>query len=278
MPDLNFGLRIPAGLQTTANTSRHATSRDRAKLDFSPVFFQNAALGIHFNTPLRGTQHRVALALITLTFVLGLVVDQHAGLAGQIAVGAWSWGVFFWLLRTSPREWRLLFYACLVWATAGEIYLSLVWGLYTYRLDNIPLFIPPGHVLLFYLGLVLAPRVPRALVALVITAVVGYLAFTWMLDWDTISIPLTVLFLLCMLQPAGRRLYAVMFVASLLLEVYGTWMGNWVWHRDVPYLSLNSANPPLAAGAFYCALDVLAGLTARTLRRGLPPAAANASQ
>jgi hypothetical protein len=35
----------------------------------------------------------------------------------------------------------------------------------------------------------------------------------------------------------------------------------------VPYLGLNSANPPLAAGAFYCALDVLVGLTVRAIRQ-----------
>lgn len=103
------------------------------------------------------------LSLILVTFVLGLIIDQSAGLAGQFAVGAWTWGVFFLLPRTNPREWRLAFYACLVWATAGEIFLSLVWGLYAYRLGNIPLFIPPGHVLLFYLGLVLAPRVAAGL-------------------------------------------------------------------------------------------------------------------
>ena len=32
--------------------------------------------------------------------------------------------------------------ACLLIATTGEVILSLVWGLYTYRLDNIPLFVP----------------------------------------------------------------------------------------------------------------------------------------
>ncbi|HEV8647642.1 MAG TPA: hypothetical protein VGR01_18950 [Burkholderiales bacterium] len=202
-----------------------------------------------------------------MSLALGLAVDQYGGLAGQLAVGAWFWGVFFWLLRTNPREWRLPFYACLVWATAGEIFLSLVWGLYTYRLENIPLFIPPGHVLMFYLGLVLAPRAPRAFMALVPAAAVGYAVFAWINGFDTISIALIVLFILCLLQPEGRRLYAVMFVASLMLEVYGTWIGNWVWHRDVPYLGLNSANPPLAAGAFYCALDVLVGLTTRGLLR-----------
>jgi hypothetical protein len=219
----------------------------------------------------------VTLSLILATFALGLIVDQHAGLAGQLAVSVWTWGVFFRLLRTSPREWRLPFYACLVWATAGEILLSLVWVLYTYRLGNIPFFIPPGHVLVFYLGLVMAPRVPRAFVVLVPAAAIGYAAFALHSGSDTISIPLTVLFILCMQQPEGRRRYAVIFVASLMVEVYGTWIGNWVWHRDVPYLGLSSTNPPLAAGAFYCALDVLAGLTVRAIlqrKRGFNRAAA----
>jgi len=206
------------------------------------------------------------LWLIVATFLFGLIIDRHAGLAGQLAVSVWTWGVFFLLLRTNPREGRLPFYACLVWATAGEIFLSLVWGLYTYGLQNIPPFIPPGHVLLFYVGLVLAPRVPRAFVALVPAAAIGYATFAWIYTFDTISIPLILLFSLCMLQREGRRLYAVMFVASLMLEVYGTWIGNWVWHPDVSYVGLNSANPPLAAGAFYCALDVLVGLTVRATR------------
>jgi len=203
------------------------------------------------------------LALVVSSLALGLAVDQYGGLSGQLVASAWFWAVFFWLLKTSPREWRLPFCACLVWATAGEIFLSLVWGLYTYRLENIPLFVPPGHVLLFYAGLVLAPRVPRAFVAVVPAAAVGYATFACINGFDTISIALIVMFVLCMLQPEGRRLYTVMFVASLMLELYGTWIGNWAWHRDVPYLGLTSANPPLAAGALYCALDVLVGLTMR---------------
>jgi hypothetical protein len=212
-------------------------------------------------------QESANLSLILVTFLFGLMVDQHGGLAGQLALSVGAWALFFWLLKTSPGEWRLPFYACLVWATAGEIFLSLVWGLYTYRLENIPLFIPPGHVLLFYVGLVLAPRAPRVFVALVPAAAVGWAVFAWVNGFDTVSIPLIVLFIVCMLQPEGRRLYAVMFVASLMLEVYGTWIGNWAWHPDVPYLGLNSANPPLASGAFYCALDVLVGLTVRGLLR-----------
>jgi hypothetical protein len=206
------------------------------------------------------------LSLILVTFVLGLLVDRHGGLAGQLAVSVWTWGVFFRLLHTAPAGWRLPFWVCLTWATAGEIFLSLVWGLYTYRLENIPLFIPPGHVLLFYFGLVLAPRVPQAFVAIVPALALAYAGFAWFSGFDTVSVLLTGLFIVCMLQAEGRRLYAVMFVAALLVEIYGTWIGNWVWHAEVPYYGFTSANPPLAAGAFYCALDVLVGMTARLLR------------
>src|SRR5258708_30866816 len=79
---------------------------------------------------------------------------------GQAAASAAAWIVCFGLLARSqpPRRFALL--ACLVIATAGEVFLSLVWGLYQYRLDNIPFFVPPGHVLLFYLGTQIASRMP----------------------------------------------------------------------------------------------------------------------
>ena len=57
-----------------------------------------------------------------------------------------------------------------------------------------------------------------------------------------------------------------MLVVALLAELYGTWLGSWTWHHNVPYIGLSSNNPPLAAGAFYCVLDVLVALTARALR------------
>jgi hypothetical protein len=48
-----------------------------------------------------------------------------------------------------------------------------------------------------------------------------------------------------------------MFVLSLVMELYGTWIGNWVWSPQVPWLGLTTVNPPVAAGAFYCVLDLL---------------------
>ncbi len=204
--------------------------------------------------------------LIVATFLVGLLVDQYGGLAGQLGVGAWSWVLALRLIHLAGPQWRRAFFACLVWATAGEIFLSLVWGLYTYRLGNIPFFIPPGHVFLFWLGVVFAPRVPDLFVRGVAVLAILYAGYAWHARFDTVSILLVALFLLCWTQSEGRRLYSLMLVMSLVVELYGTWVGNWVWHASVPYLGLTSHNPPLAAGAFYCMLDVLIGLTARSAR------------
>ncbi len=205
--------------------------------------------------------------VVVATFAIGLIVDQYGGLTGQLAVSAWCWLLMLRLISVSPPQWRIAFFACLIWATAGEIFLSLIWGLYTYRLQNIPFFIPPGHVFLFWLGITFAPRLPRLFVLGVPVAAIAYAAYVFFGGFDTISIPLIALFVLCWLQPEGRRLYSLMLIISLIVELYGTWLGNWTWHREVAHFPLNSSNPPLAAGSFYCMLDVVVGLTTRYLRR-----------
>ena len=44
-----------------------------------------------------------------------------------------------------PVPERHFYLSCIAIATAGELFLSLVWGLYTYRLENVPMFVPPGN-------------------------------------------------------------------------------------------------------------------------------------
>ncbi|HXZ48646.1 MAG TPA: hypothetical protein VEG27_06465 [Usitatibacter sp.] len=196
-------------------------------------------------------------ALIVATIVLGLAADQHWARYGQAVVSAAAWIVCLALWKRSDRRSRISLAACLAFATAGEAFLSLAWGLYTYRLGNIPLFVPPGHVLLYFLGTRIAQRIPArgewAVAALGLPLVA---LFAWT-GRDTLGPLLYALFLACLWISPSRRLYATMFVLSLAMELYGTWMGNWAWSARVPWLGLAAANPPLAAGAFYCVLDLL---------------------
>lgn len=196
-------------------------------------------------------------ALIVATIVIGLPVDQHWARYGQVIVSAAAWLVLAALWSKSDGRTRPALVACLLFATAGEVFLSLVWGLYDYRLGNIPLFVPPGHVLLFFLGTQVARTIPDGgewVIALLAAPLVA--VFAWN-GRDTLGPLLYGLFFLCLVVSSQRKLYATMFVLSLAMELYGTWIGNWVWSAQVPWLGLRSDNPPLAAGAFYCVLDLL---------------------
>ena len=211
---------------------------------------------------------RAQIALCVAFLAEGLYLDMQVGLAGQAAIGFACFALLSHLvMQAAPQERRALM-ACLVIATAGELILSLGWGLYTYRLDNVPLFVPPGHVMLYVLGLSLSRRMPEIAAEAIIALAGLYALGAAAAGLDTLGVPLFLMLAIASLAvPAQRRLYASTFLLALALELYGTWLGNWSWAREVPGTALVTTNPPLAAGAFYAALDALVAASVACLFR-----------
>jgi len=196
-------------------------------------------------------------ALLGLIIWVGLYVDQRMQPWGQDAVNAAVGAAYLWLVWRSDRPRRIGLLACLAIATVGECTASLVWGLYTYRLHNIPLFVPPGHALLYTIGVALALRMPDRIVVWVPLLALPYIALALLRGFSTFDAALFVVFVLCLWRGSAKKLYATMFMLSLVLELWGTWLGNWRWWPSVPWWGLSTTNPPAAAGAFYCVLDLL---------------------
>ena len=189
---------------------------------------------------------------------LGLWGDVHVDLPGQLAIGAIVWALFLVLVAPLPAVERRLYLACAAIATAGELFLSLGWGLYAYRLGNVPLFVPPGHALMLMLGLSLARRMPEGAARAILGGAGVYTLLAAASGLDTLAVPLTLLLVVSVLSlPAHTPLLASSFLLTLTLELYGTTMGNWSWPRDVPWVGLVTTNPPAIAGAFYCTLHAL---------------------
>jgi len=200
--------------------------------------------------------------LIVAILAGGLAADVYTDIVGQTVIGLIVWLTLFSLLSHVDSDTRFMLITCLVIATAGEIVLSLGWGLYTYRLDNIPLFVPPGHVLLLLLGLSLARRMSETAALAIIGAAGAYSVAMAAAEIDTLGVLLFgVLLIASAAMPSQRRLYASTFALALGLELVGTWLGNWSWARDVPGTHLVTTNPPVAAGAFYAVLDALVMIT-----------------
>src|SRR5688572_2253734 len=129
------------------------------------------------------------ILLIVATLVGGLAADANSGFVGQAVISAGFWVVLFYLLGRVDRDERCALMACLIIATTGEMFLSLVWGLYVYRLGNIPLFVPPGHALMLLLGISLARRLPQAAALAVIGCVAVYALAAAAAGVDTLGIP-----------------------------------------------------------------------------------------
>lgn len=204
------------------------------------------------------TRTRILVALnIIAVIVGGLAIDAACKWPGQIIAVIWTFLVWGWLYKIAGlRERRVMILATAI-AGFGEVILSLVWGIYDYQFQNVPLFVPPGHALLMTLGL-LASRYVNVRAAWLIAALASaWAVYAWVAGFDRFGVALHGVFIICMLTGRAKSLYATMYVLALTMELYGTAIGNWQWRATTPWLELSASNPPFSAGAFYALLDLL---------------------
>src|SRR5437899_965370 len=95
------------------------------------------------------------LAVLLVFVALGLA-DRQVDLTGQLALGLATWAVLLAALRPLPLERRAQALLVVVVATCMEFVGSILWGVYSYRLHNLPMFVPPGHGLVYLAGISLS--------------------------------------------------------------------------------------------------------------------------
>jgi hypothetical protein len=211
------------------------------------------------------------------------VADGVLGGRRQLELGALTLLVLVLCLRAVPGPQRVLVWVCIPIATLFEALGSLVWGGYTYRLENIPLYVPPGHALVFLFG-VTASSLPvvRRHGGTLVRGALGLCAL-WVLAGLTV-LPLAThrfdvqgaaclpLLAWCLLRSGRGTLFASIWLVTAALELAGTWAGAWVWAAEAPWSHLPSANPPAAIAAGYAIIDGSVAIVAAALlrRRRLP--------
>jgi len=194
-----------------------------------------------------------------------LAVDTQVGIGGQRALGVLTWVVLIVLLVRFPAERRAQAIGVVCFATLGEITGSLIWRVYSYRLHNLPLFIPPAHGLVYLAGLSIALALrPRPLVWIAAAGAVawGIAGLTVLPRLDVagaVGVPLLCVFLW---RSGSRAVYASVFLVVAALELYGTAIGTWRWAAELPGLGIPDGNPPSGVASGYVWFDVMALLVA----------------
>ena len=196
--------------------------------------------------------------LYVLTIAVGLLLSAKYA---QWPVDIWCIGVFSYLFWSTDRKERIEMIAVLAFATPMELFFSEVWLIYEYQRGFMPLFVPVGHYFLFDLGRRVAQRIPERAPMPLVLLLVPLVVYGAVKGTDTSAVLLILLTLGFTQWGPEPRLYASMVWLALLMELWGTFLGNWTWAANVPWTGLTAWNPPLLVGAFYCFGDLLVNLS-----------------
>jgi hypothetical protein len=196
------------------------------------------------------------------------LTQQH--LLGIITLGYLLLATWFSPQRERHRVWTMV-----ILATGVEMFCSVVWGLYTYRWGNVPLFVPWGHGLL-YLFALRAARTPLmikyghivkrfALAGATLWALGGLTIGPFFIERiDIMGALLLPIFAWFMRRPSAM-IYAASFFITTELELLGTGLGNWGWAVAAPVTHLPAGNPPAVIAGAYCVLDAATAKVAARL-------------
>lgn len=194
-----------------------------------------------------------------------LAVDTQVDAGRQLVLGALTWAVLWLACRSAPVELKVQALIVVVVATCAEIVGSLVWGIYTYRLENLPSFVPPAHGLVYLAGASLAGAASNRLfqarlvrIALVLVLVWGLAGVTVLPRLDVGGAIGALLLAVYLVRGRAPQIYAGVFLVVAWLELYGTALGTWRWAAEIPGTGVANGNPPSGVASGYVWFDIAA--------------------
>jgi hypothetical protein len=211
-------------------------------------------------------QAPLPFAGLVLCVIAGfLALDHFATADEQLLLGAATWAILIASCAPLDREDRARALLVVVVASCAEVLGSIVLGAYTYRLENLPAFVPPGHGLVYLAGLSISRSGPvrrhaRAFVGAVIAivAVWGAAGLLLLSRTDELGATTGALLIYVLLRGRTPTLYAGVFLIVAFLEIYGTSIGAWHWASTTPGTSLGEGNPPSGIASVYVLFDIAA--------------------
>jgi hypothetical protein len=209
-----------------------------------------------------------SLGALFLFILFGLFLDSfyileitnHAQLFANISMFIGFTIVFF---KVNKRAKELMLYAVLI-GVVGEYLFSILLGMYTYRLENIPHYVPLGHALVYvavlYFSKASSIKKNNKKIELFFTIfIVVYASIFLIYREDVFGFVMTVATLLILRnKPRERLFYLTMYVAVAYLEIIGTHYLCWKWPETAwgAVSFLKSANPPSGISLCYFLLDL----------------------
>ena len=204
-----------------------------------------------------------------------LAVDTGVDARAQLLLGLAAWVALAVALRGVSPLLRTQALVVVVIATGAELIGSILWGVYTYRLENLPSFVPPCHGLVYLAGATIAGAArtrlsQRMLVrsALGLVLLWGIAGVTVLPRLDVAGALGAVLLSVYLVRGRAPVVYAGVFLVVAGLELYGTALGTWNWAEVIPGTGVPQGNPPSGVASGYIWFDIVALAVAPRLLAG----------
>ena len=172
--------------------------------------------------------------------------------------------VFGTVYYRATKKIRQFMIHAVVIGLIGEYLFSIVLGMYTYRLGNVPHYVPPGHALVLVATMYFCKKSIVKLNRSFLEKLFGVFIFFYGLIFlifanDIFGFVMSMLVLVLLRnKPRERLFYFSMYIVVAFLEIVGTTYGCWFWPETawgkIPFLK--SANPPSGISLFYFLLDL----------------------
>ncbi|MDO6803790.1 hypothetical protein Q4595_15165 [Wenyingzhuangia sp. 1_MG-2023] len=165
--------------------------------------------------------------------------------------------------RSTPRVKESMIYAVFI-GFLGEHFFSRGLDMYTYRLENVPLYVPLGHAALygriFMFSKASVVKKNHKSVEQVFAIFIALLSTVYLVFFkDVFGFVMTLcVFLLLWKRPKHRLFFFSMYLLVAALEIGGTAFGCWKWPDTAfgVFSFLPSNNPPSGISLFYFLLDI----------------------
>ena len=192
--------------------------------------------------------------------------EVNASLERQYILGGIAFVSLIMMLLGENRETRIQVVVAVAFATWGEHFASIYMGGYTYRFENVPAYVPPGHGMVYLTAIAMArsglfQRYARRITAFVIVvcgawSIWGISGYTE--QGDALGALMFAIFLGFLFLGRSPMVYLAAFFITTWLEIIGTAVGAWKWAAIDPVLGLSQANPPSGVTFWYCIVDSVA--------------------
>jgi len=194
---------------------------------------------------------------------LGLFLDSSTQ-ANQLMTNILVIYAFLWIYYFVSTSVRQLMLFGLIVAFGGEVLFSLILGMYTYRLENLPVYIPFGHSIvyasIYYMAKEpLVKKYEEPIVKTLYLLMIIYSTLWLIMANDTFGFLCTLVILAVFKRhPHTKLFFLLMYFAVVYLELIGTYYQCWqwpeIWFDKISFI--NSANPPSGISVFYFGFDI----------------------